>query len=450
MTGESGAPVIRCFVKGAPDQLLARAATMLDPKAGRVALDDRRRVRYLADNRRLGEAGLRVMAVARRDFDPAAFDPGAELLTLVTDLELLALVGIVDPPRPGAAGSVAQAKSAGVEVRMITGDHAVTAAAIARQLGIDGAVISGADFGAMSDQEAAQAIAEAGVIARVTPEQKVRLISLLKRAGHIVAMTGDGVNDAPALKQADIGIAMGTGTEVAKRAAVMVLTDDNFGAIIRAVELGRGLYDNLARYIQFEMGCMFGFIITFLGASLFDIAHGEPLIPFQVLWVAFTTVTIQSIGLGYSKPAEGLMEDPPRSPSAPILSRAVLAWLGVAGLVVAVGTLSLVSWAEQAHTLQEARTMGLVVISLFNLFFSIETRNPRESAFSLRTFADRTFIVTTGVSFLLIILATLLGPCQAVLKTTALDEDQWLLCLGVALSIVAVSEAKKALARRSN
>jgi Ca2+-transporting ATPase len=450
MTAESGAPVIRCFVKGAPDQLLARAATMLDPEAGRVALDDRRRVRYLADNRRLGEAGLRVMAVARRDFDPAAFDPGAELLTLVTDLELLALVGIVDPPRPGAAGSVAQARSAGVEVRMITGDHAVTAAAIARELGIDGAVISGADFGAMSDQQAAQAIAEAGVIARVTPEQKVRLISLLKRAGHIVAMTGDGVNDAPALKQADIGIAMGTGTEVAKRAAVMVLTDDNFGAIIKAVELGRGLYDNLVRYIQFEMGCMFGFIITFLGASLFDIAHGEPLIPFQVLWVAFTTVTIQSIGLGYSKPAEGLMDDPPRSPSAPLLSRAVLAWLGVAGLVVAVGTLSLVSWAEQAHTLAEARTMGLVVISLFNLFFSIETRNPRESAFSLRTFADRTFVVTTGVSFLLIILATLLGPCQAVLKTTALDENQWLLCLGVALSIVVVSEGKKALARRSN
>jgi Ca2+-transporting ATPase len=449
LAGESGTPVIRCFVKGAPDQLLARAATVLDPDAGLVPLDDRARERYLADNRRLGEAGLRVMAVARRDFDPACFDPHADLLTLVAGLELLALVGIVDPPRPDAAASVAQARSAGVEVRMITGDHAVTAAAIARQLGIEGTVISGADFGAMSDQQAASAIADAGVIARVTPEHKVRLISLLKRGGNIVAMTGDGVNDAPALKQADIGIAMGTGTEVAKRAAVMVLTGDNFGAIIRAVELGRGLYDNLVRYIQFEMGCMFGFIITFLGASLFDIAHGEPLTPFQVLWVAFTTVTIQSIGLGYSPPSEGLMEDPPRSPGAPILGRAVLAWLGVVGLVMAVGTLSLVGWAEQAHTLQQARTMGLVLFSLSNLFFSIESRDARESAFSLRTFADRTFAVTTGVSFVLIIAATLLGPCQAVLKTTALDEFQWLLCLGVALSIVVVSEIKKALARRA-
>jgi len=459
MTDESGNAVIRCFVKGAPDQLLARAATVLDPDAGPVPLDGRHRERYLAENQRFAEEGLRVMATARRDFDPASFDPGAGdpgagdpgagLLSLVTDVELLALVGIVDPPRPGAKASVAQAKSAGIEVRMITGDHAVTAAAIARQLGIDGTVISGAEFGALSDDEATARIVDVGVIARVTPEHKVRLVDVLKRNGQIVAMTGDGVNDAPALKKADIGIAMGkSGTEVAKRAAVMVLTDDNFSTVIKAVELGRGLYDNLVRYIRFEMGCMFGFIITFLGASLFDIAHGEPLLPLQVLWVAFTTVTIQSIGLGYSRPAEGLMERQPRSPGQPILTRGVLGWLVPAGLVMAVGTLSLVSWAQQAHTLTIARTMGLVVFSLFNLLFSIETRDERESAFSLSTFSDRTFIITTGVSFLLVVLATLLGPCQAILKTTALDEDQWLLCAAVALSIVVASEIQKARLRR--
>jgi len=448
MTDESGKAVIRCFVKGAPDQLLARAATMLDPDAGPAPLDGRLRELYLADNQRFGEEGLRVMATARRDFDPAAFDPGAELLPLVTDLELLALVGIVDPPRPSARASVAQAKAAGIEVRMITGDHAVSAAAIARQLGIDGKVISGAEFGAMSDDEAMEAIADVGVIARVTPEHKVRLVDVLKRNGQIVAMTGDGVNDAPALKRADIGIAMGkTGTEVAKRAAVMILTDDNFSTIIKAVELGRGLYDNLARYIRFEMGCMFGFIITFLGASVFDVAHGEPLLPLQVLWVAFTTVTIQSIGLGYSRPAEGLMERPPRSPSQPILSPGVLGWLVSAGLVMAVGTLSVVSWAEQAHTLAIARTMGVVVFSLLNLLFSIEAKEERESAFSLSTFSDRTFIITTGASFFLLVMATVLGPCQAILKTTALDEDQWLLCAAVALSIIVASEIRKAVRR---
>ena len=450
LTDESGKPVIRCFVKGAPDQLLARAATALDPDTGPVPLDDRLRDVYRSENRRLGEEGLRVMAIARRDFDPAAFDPRADLLSLVTGLELLAVVGIVDPPRPGARASVAQAKAAGIEVRMITGDHAVTAAAIARQLGIDGKVISGAEFGAMSDGEAAERIADIGVIARVTPEQKVRLVDVLHRKGQIVAMTGDGVNDAPALKKADIGIAMGrTGTEVAKRAAVMILTDDNFSTITKAVELGRGLYDNLARYIRFEMGCMFGFIITFLGASIFDIAHGEPLLPLQVLWVAFTTVTIQSIGLGYSNPAEGLMERQPRSPSQPILSRGVLSWLVWVGLVMAVGTLSVVSWAQQEDTLTIARTMGVVVFSLLNLFFSIEAKDERESAFSLSTFSDRTFILTAGVSLFLLVMATVLGPFQAILKTTELDVYKWLLCVAVALSIVVVSEIRKAVLRRT-
>ncbi len=450
MTDESGKAVIRCFVKGAPDQLLARAATAVDPDTGPVPLDDHLRGLYLAENDRFGHEGLRVMAAARRDFDPATFDPRAELLPLVTDLELLALVAIVDPPRPGARASVAQAKAAGIDIRMITGDHAVTAAAIARQLGIDGKVISGTEFAAMSDDEAIEAIAHVGVIARVTPEHKVRLVNVLQRTGQIVAMTGDGVNDAPALKKADIGVAMGkTGTEVAKRAAVMILTDDNFSTIIKAVELGRGLYDNLARYIRFEMGCMFGFIITFLGASIVDIAHGEPLLPLQVLWVAFTTVTIQSIGLGYSNPAGRLMERRPRPPGQPILSRAVLSWLVFVGLVMAVGTLSVVSWAQQAHTLTIARTMGLVVFSLLNLFFSIEAKDELESAFSLRTFSDRTFVLTAGGSLFLLIMATLFGPCQAILKTTKLDEGQWLLCAAVALSIVAASEIRKAVLRRT-
>jgi Ca2+-transporting ATPase len=236
---------------------------------------------------------------------------------------------------------------------------------------------------------------------------------------------------------------------VAKQAAVMVLTDDNFSTITKAVEIGRGLYDNLLRYIRFEMGCMFGFIITFLGASIFDIAHGEPLLPLQVLWVAFTTVTIQSIGLGYSRPVEGLMERRPRPPSQPILTAGVLSWLVSVGLVMAIGTLSVVSWAEQAHTLAIARTMGVVVFSLFNLFFSLESRDRRDSVFSLSTFADRTCIATTAASLFLLVTATVLPLCQAILKTAALDADQWLLCAAVALSIIAVTEIRKAFLRHT-
>src|SRR3954465_9604831 len=266
---ESGAEVVRCFVKGAPDQLLARASSHLDPALATAAVDEGFKARYLAENERLAEKGLRVMATARKDFDPAGFDPSADLLDLMEGLTLLALVGIVDPPRPAAKDAIAKAHAAGIQVRMITGDHAITAAAIAQELGIRGRAITGAQFAELDDDRAVTEIDEIGVIARVTPEQKVRLVDILKRKGHVVGMTGDGVNDAPALKQSDIGIAMGiTGTEVSKEAAAMILTDDNFATIVKAVELGRGLYDNLVKYIRFQMGVLSGLILTFLGASI--------------------------------------------------------------------------------------------------------------------------------------------------------------------------------------
>src|SRR5690348_2466343 len=390
MTDASGQAVIRCFVKGTPDQLLTRASTFFDADAGddagRASADGDFRQRYLAENKRLGEQGLRVIATARKDFDPAAFDPHADLLPLVTGLELIAVVGMVDPPRPTAKASIATAKKAGIRVRMITGDYAVTAAAVASQLGIDGKVITGAEFGAMSDEQARGAIDGIGVIARVTPEHKVRLVDVLRNKGQIVAMTGDGVNDAPAVKKADIGIAMGiTGTEVTKEAAVMILTDDNFSTIVKAVEVGRGLYDNLARYVWFQIGGLFGYIFTFLGASIFNVAKGIPLLPLQTLWVSFTMLSIQSVGLGYSKPAAGLMERPPLPPSRPILTRGLIVWLALAGLLMTIGTLSVISGAEQAHGLAIARTMGMVTFALFLLFFSIESKDQRDSAFSLDT-----------------------------------------------------------------
>jgi len=440
--------VIRCFVKGAPDQLLARAATVVDADAGPAPADEEFRQRYLAENQRLGEQGLRVMATARKDFDPAAFDPGADLLPLMTGLELLALVGIVDPPRPTAKASIATATKAGIRVRMITGDHAVTAAAVAAQLGIRGAVLTGAEFGAMSDKEALTKIENVGVIARVSPEHKVRLVDVLRKEGQIVAMTGDGVNDAPAVKKADIGIAMGTGTEVTQEAAVMILTDDNFSTIVKAVELGRGLYDNLTRYIRFQMAGLFAYIATFLGASILNIAGGIPLLPLQTLWVSFTMLSIQSVGLGYSKPAAGLMDRPPLPPSRPILTRGILVWLAFVGLLMATGTLSVIRWADQAHGLAIARTMGMVTFALFILFFSIESKDERDSAFSLDTFSDKTFRITTSGSFVLLVLSTVLGIFQTVMHTVSLDVRQWLICTAVALWVVVAAEIRKAVRRR--
>src|SRR4051794_22370899 len=441
--------VVRCLVKGAPDQLLGRASSHLDPALEVAAIDDAFTQRYLDENKRLGEQGLRVMATARRDFDPATFDPKTDLLALMEDLTLLALVGIVDPPRPTAKDAITEAHAAGIQVRMITGDHAVTAAAIARELGIQGRAISGAQFAELSEDEAYEQIDEIGVIARVTPEQKVRLVDILKRKGHVVAMTGDGVNDAPALKQSDIGIAMGiTGTEVSKEAAAMILTDDNFATIVKAVRLGRGLYDNLVKYIRFQMGVLAGLIATFLGASILNIVSGIPFLPLQTLWVNFTTQVFQSVGLGYGEPAGGLMKRKPRKPDQPILTRADTIWFVIAGLVMATGTLAVIAGYEDKGD-ELARTMGLTTFAIANLMFSFTARDAVRSMFSLDTFSDRTFLVTTGLSVASIILVTELRVFQRVFHTVELSGNQWLLCLGAGSAIIVVSEVRKFIARRS-
>ena len=448
MTDATGRDVVRCFVKGAPDQLLARAGAVFDADAGSVPVDADVTQRYLAENRRLGEQGLRVIATGRRDFDPATFDPDGDLLQLVNNLELLTLVGIVDPPRPSAKASIATAKAAGIRVRMITGDHAVTATAIATQLGIEGRVLTGAEFADLTDTQALDVIDEVGVIARVTPQDKVRLVDLLQRNGQVVAMTGDGVNDAPALKRADIGIAMGiTGTEVTKEAAVMILTDDNFSTIVKAVELGRGLYDNLTRYIRFQMGCLFGFIVTFLGSSILNILGGVPFLPLQTLWINFTTLLFQAIGLGYGQPSDGLMQQPPRPPDRPILTRGLLIWLITAGVIMGAGTLGVISWAEHTYSDTVAHTMGMVTFSLFTLFFSIATKDTRRTAFTLDTLSDKTFVRATAISVLTLIAATVLGPLQALLDTTSLTFQQWLICAGLGVTILVASEIWKAVSR---
>jgi Ca2+-transporting ATPase len=451
MPDEGGRDVVRCFVKGAPDQLLARASSRPEPDdLAIVPVDEEFKQRYMDENERLASQGLRVMATGRKDFDPAAFEPSADLLPLIDGLTVLALVGIVDPPRPTAKAAIATAHDAGIRVRMITGDHAVTAAAIAEELGIPGRAISGAEFKAMSDDELDAAIDDIGVIARVAPEDKVRLVDTLKRKGDIVAMTGDGVNDAPALKDADIGIAMGiTGTEVSKEAATMILTDDNFATIVKAVELGRGLYDNLTKYIRFQMGVLVGFIVTFLGASIFNVVGGVPFVPLQTLYVNFTTQVLQAIGLGYGRPAEGLMRRKPRPSDEQILPRPLLIWVMVAGLVLGGATLGVIWWADDHYgSSAVARTMGLTTFAIGNVLFSLTTRDERRSVFSLDVLEDKMFLICTGGSALAILFGAELGVFQRILGTVHLDRNQWLVCIVVGLAIIPVSEARRLLLQR--
>ena len=346
---EGGRKVVRCFVKGAPDVLLSRSSHYLAADGSTAPMGDSID-QVLAENDRLAGDGMRVLAVARRDFDPASFDPAGDLLALVSELELLALVGIVDPPRKEARDAIALCKDAGIRVRMITGDHATTAAAIAGQLGIEGRALTGAEFAALPDDQLKAEIDGIGVVARVAPEDKVRLVSILKEQGNIVAMTGDGVNDAPALTRADIGVAMGiTGTEVTKDAAEMILTDDNFATIVTAVEGGRGLYDNLMKYVRVQMIMLAGFILLFVGAGIFTIANGTPLLPLQILWINFAIDVLLAFGLGFDAPSPGLMSRRPRSPDEPVIAPALGVRLGIAGLLIAVGTLAVVAWGEDRY-----------------------------------------------------------------------------------------------------
>ena len=382
MKNEQGQPVVRCFVKGAPDVLIARSNSYWLP-GGEVKLGTHDQgALALKENDRIAQAGERVMVVARRDFDPQTFDPKVNLLDLVTDLTILAMVGIVDPPRTEAKDAIAKCHSAGIQVRMITGDHAVTAAAIGHELGIGGNALTGAQFAAKSDDELMKELPEIGVVARVTPQDKIRMVDLLQRQGNIVAMTGDGVNDAPALKKADIGVAMGiTGTEVSKGAAVMILTDDNFATIVKAVEFGRAIYDNLSNFIRFQMTSLVSFIAAYLGAAFFVIAGGVPFSTSVVLWINFLVTVPVAMALGFDKPAPGLMERKPRPLSQPVLTRSQWVRIAFLGLLMAAGTLILEAAAEPAGAAMVA-TMGFVVFSLFSIVVGLSCRNETHSAFN--------------------------------------------------------------------
>jgi Ca2+-transporting ATPase len=445
-----GRKVVRCYVKGAPDVVLDRSATIRNVDGSAVPVAEGRD-RVLAENDRIAGEGLRVLAVASRDIDPAQFDPSGTLLDQVRDLTMLALVAIVDPPRKEARDAIAECKRAGIRVRMITGDHATTAAAIAAQLGIEGRALSGTEFAALSDEELDAQVGEIGVVARVAPEDKVRLVETLKQQGNVVAMTGDGVNDAPALKRADIGVAMGiTGTEVTKEAGDMILTDDNFATIVSAVEGGRGIYDNLMKYVRVQMIMLGGFILTFLGAAIFDIAGGAPLTPLQILWVNFAVDVLLAIGLGFDAAAPGLMRRRPRDASAPIIDRPLGIKLGVVSVLMAVLTLGVVAWGDARYDdLVVATTMGLTTLSLMHIVAALEVRELTETIFSRYTIANRRFVQLIGAALVLTFLVTALGPLQRIFDTVALTSAQWGICLLGPLVFLAVVELGKLLERRS-
>jgi len=466
--------VIRCYVKGAPDVLISRAASYRAPDGTIVPVTDENRFLATADNDRLAAAGQRVMVVAQRDFDPASFDPASfgaasfdaasfdaasfgaassdatgDLIGQVRDLTLLAMVGIVDPPRPEAKATIAECRDAGIRVRMITGDHATTAAAIAKELGISGEALSGTEFAALSDEELLRRLPEIGVIARVAPEDKLRLVRLLKQSGNIVSMTGDGVNDAPALKAADIGVAMGvTGTEVSKEAAVMILTDDNFATIVKAVEYGRALYDNLLKYLRFQMSTLVAYIAIFLGAGILGIAGGVPLNPLQILWINMVVDVPIAIALGFDEPTPGLMRRRPRPVAAPVLSGPDWVRLCLQGFIMTAGSLVAYQIGEARGGPVVGATALLTTLSLFHLAAGLLSRDQFHTIFSRTAIPGRAQLRRYGIALLAIIAITLLDPLNKIFGTTELSLSMWVICVLLALTLVAVEEIVKHAIRR--
>jgi len=449
MNNERGEPVVRCFVKGAPDVLIARGGYSWNPEGEDIPITEDYRQVTINENERIAQAGERVMVVARRDFEPSTFDPKGNLIDEIKDLTLLAMVGIVDPPRAEARDAITRCHSAGIQVRMITGDHAVTAAAIGHELGIEGTALTGAEFAAMSDEELKRELPNIGVVARVAPEDKIRLVRLLQEKENIVAMTGDGVNDAPALKKADIGVAMGiTGTEVSKGAAVMILTDDNFGTIVKAVEFGRAIYNNLFNFIRFQMTTLVAFIVSYLLAALFLVMGGVPFTPFVILWINFLVQVPVALALGFDKPAPDLMEHRPRPLKQPILSRSQWVRVVFIGLLTAFATVYLEATFEGSGN-EIAATMGFAAFSLSFIVLALSARSETNSAFNRDIFQNRHQLLLYGLALLMVILPTRMDFLQEFLVLTKLTGEQWLICIGIAVAVLLVDEVIKVFMRRN-
>ena len=445
---ESGKAVVRVFVKGAGPAVIALASSAL-ANGKTVPWGDEQNARASQEMDRLGGKGLRIMVAAFRDLDPQEFDPDGDLLSLVKDLTMTAMVGMIDPPRQESKDAVRDAMSANIRVRMVTGDDVVTGAAIAKQLGIPGEAILGADFAALSEDERLKRIDDIGVVGRVAPEHKVVMVETLQKKGEVVAMTGDGVNDAPAIKAADIGIAMGTGTEVAKNAGNMILTDDNFATIVRAVSEGRKLYDNMLKYIRFMLVALVAYIVTFLTASILNIAGGEPFSAVQILWINFLITAPVGIALGLDKETPGLMMRKPRPRAASIMTAAVMTTVGLVGLFMAAAINGMIAFGEnQYDKTAVGSTMGLVAFSLMLVVAAYESRDQKGTALSVETFDNKTLNIAIVIELVLALLIARGGSLSSLLGTVSLSGEQWLIGAAPALLLFVLWELGKLLARR--
>jgi magnesium-transporting ATPase (P-type) len=446
----------RAILKGAPEVLLARSDH--DPEGRPLSPDI-----VHAAVERLAAAGMRVLAIAERELGPE--DMLSEEV-LASGCRFLGLVGMIDPPRPEAIAAVETSQRAGIAVKMITGDHRLTAEAIGGQLGLrvgDGAV-TGARIERMDDAELRETVGRTDVFARVAPEHKLRLVQALQAERHVVAMTGDGVNDAPALKQANIGVAMGiTGSAVSKESADIVLTDDNFASIAAAVEEGRRVYDNLVKALAFVLPTNLGLALILIFAVLFfpfDVITSElllPMAPTQLLWINLVATVTLALPLALEAPEPDLMQRGPRDPDAPILSRFVLWRTALVGLLMAAGAIGLFLFeydgalgrgVDEIAALAEAQTMAVTTVVMFQAFYLLNCRSLRDSIFTIGVFSNPSVLVGIAVLMLLQAAFVYLPILNDIFGTRPLDPQQVALAALVGAIVLPVISFEKWLERR--
>ena len=431
------------YLKGSLESLLLRCENVFDSQMQPIALNKSLLLGQLAE---MAKQGLRVLAFARIDHS----DNSVKHDEVCNGLTFLGLQAMIDPPRPEAAASIAACYKAGIQVKMITGDHPITAQAIARQLGMENAerVITGAQMQSIVESEYPNLVENCAIFARVAPEQKLQLVRALQAHGHVVAMTGDGINDAPALRQADIGVAMGlNGTEVAKEAAAMVLTDDHFATIEAAVEEGRGVFDNLVKFIVWTLPTNLGEGLVILAGVFANVTL--PITPVQILWINMATALLLGLMLAFEPKEPNLMDRKPRNPKQPILTRHLMFRIGLVGILLLIGSFGLFEW-ELLHgeSLIAARTSAVNVFVFGELFYLFNCRSLQYSMLHVGIFSNLWVIFGACSMILLQLLFTYWPPMQRLFGSAAIGYNEWLLIIGVGIIIYAAVGLEKLMFRK--
>ncbi len=432
------------YVKGAPEIILGKCVSIFeDGKVRKLSELDKKRI--LTKNQNMASRALRILAIAYRVM------PNVKKYSIENtekDLVFVGLEGMIDPPRMEAKKAISLCSKAGIKVIMITGDHELTARAIGKELGIVGKAVDGAELDRLKAKGLLGIVEKTAIFARVSPEHKVMIVEALKNKGHIVAMTGDGVNDAPALKKADIGVAMGIkGTDVAKEASDMILEDDNFATIVSAVREGRGIFDDIRKFILYLLSCNVGEIMAIFGASLIGLPI--PLLAVQILWMNLLTDGLPALALGVEPPGDHIMERPPRDPKEHTINKQMWTNIGLVGTVMCIGVLSLFFLADPSKNLPYARTMAFSSIVMFQLFNVFNTRSDG-SVFKTNFFSNKYLLLAVISSLLLQFFVVYVPFMQPLFGTVGLAAMDWVKIVGVSASIILVVEVWKLVSKLRN